>query len=122
MTNFNHEQASYIALSSRSIKLFNTNLKKSFSSRDQSLRSYSFKSIYFACIFAIMFALLGGTAAHAQLDQGTLAGTVHDSTGAAIPNATVTLVNEATRLSLVRSPASEGTFTFTPIKIASSKI
>jgi len=122
MTNFNHEQASYIALSSRSIKLFNTNLKKSPPSRNESLRSYSFKSIYFTCIFAIMFALLGGTAAHAQLDQGTLAGTVHDSTGAAIPNATVTLVDEATGLSLVRSADSEGIFTFTPIKIGSYKV
>ncbi|HEY1743249.1 MAG TPA: carboxypeptidase regulatory-like domain-containing protein, partial [Granulicella sp.] len=65
---------------------------------------------------------LGGTAAHAQLDQGTLAGVVHDSTGAAIPNATVTLVNEATGLSLVRSADGEGIFTFTPIKIGSYKI
>jgi hypothetical protein len=65
---------------------------------------------------------LSGTAAYAQLDQGTLAGTVHDTTGAAIPNATVTLVDEATGLSLVRSADSEGIFTFTPIKIGSYKV
>src|SRR5882724_1545632 len=125
MRNFNTEQTSYIALSSRSAGLFKTNFqfcqlsKKSFSVPDPIPHSYLLKSIYFAFVFAIISSLLGGTVAYAQLDQGTLAGTVRDSTDAAIPNVTVTLVNEATGLSLVRTADGAGIFTFTPIKIGS---
>jgi Carboxypeptidase regulatory-like domain len=121
-------QTSYIAFSTRSTTLFKTSLQfrplwnKALSSPNRHFRKSSLNSIFFILLFAIISALLSGTAAYAQLDQGTLAGTVHDTTGAAIPNATVTLVDEATGLSLARSADSEGIFTFTPIKIGSYKV
>lgn len=121
-------QTSYIACSTRSTTLSKTSLQfrqlwnQSLSNPTQHLQKSSFKLSLFIFLFAIVSALLSGTAAYAQLDQGTLAGTVHDSTGASIPNATVTLVDEATGLSLVRKSDNEGIFTFTPIKIGSYKV
>jgi len=44
---------------------------------------------------AVLFALIIPVTTHAQAVYGSLYGTVTDNTGAAIPNATVTVTDEA---------------------------
>jgi hypothetical protein len=60
---------------------------------------------------------LGGQHVFAQVDTGTLLGTVKDQTGAVIPTAQVTLTNENTSFTLTTVTGSDGTYVFTPIKI-----
>jgi Carboxypeptidase regulatory-like domain/TonB dependent receptor len=47
--------------------------------------------------------------------EGTISGTVTDSTGAAIPNAQVTAINNATNVPTVRTSSSSGLFTVAPL-------
>jgi Carboxypeptidase regulatory-like domain len=47
--------------------------------------------------------------------QGTISGTVTDSTGAVVPNATVTAINDATNVSSKRTSSSSGLFTIAPL-------
>jgi hypothetical protein len=55
--------------------------------------------------------------AWAQLDQGSVNGTVKDSTGAVIPGAEVTLTNKDTGLVLHRTSNGAGLYVFSPVKI-----
>jgi len=61
--------------------------------------------------------LVAGGFARAQVDQGTIAGTVQDTTGAVIPNAQVTLTSTDTGLVLQDKTDEHGMYTFSPIKI-----
>ena len=47
---------------------------------------------------SLLLALFGGTLAFAQRDLGTVTGTVTDPSGAAVPNAKVTILNVATNV------------------------
>lgn len=58
--------------------------------------------------FGILFCL---PAAHAQVTSGTFTGTVTDQTGAVIPQALVTVTNEATGVSVAQSTNSAGLYT-----------
>lgn len=61
-------------------------------------------------------ALLIPSGAKAQLaGTGAIAGTVTDSTGAIIPNATVTAMNVATGVKTVRTTTGAGDYTITPL-------
>src|ERR1700722_2796330 len=64
------------------------------------------------------FCLLVTAAAKAQfLDQGAITGTVQDESGAAIPDATVTLESPDTGFKLVVKTDRNGVYVFSPIKI-----
>jgi len=52
--------------------------------------------------------LLGVTPLFAQVEEGTLLGTVTDSSGATISGATVTLVNQGTDASLTFTTSTDG--------------
>jgi hypothetical protein len=52
----------------------------------------------------------------AQTSMGTVNGTVTDSTGATVPGATVTLVNEATNVQAVRHTGDDGYFVFVNVR------
>ena len=54
---------------------------------------------------------------HAQVDQGSVTGTVADTSGALIPNATVTLTDNGTGLTLTRVTGGSGIYIFTPVKV-----
>ncbi len=54
---------------------------------------------------------------HSQVDQGTIAGTVTDSTGAVVPNAAVTVTNVDTGFTQSGKTDSRGIYTFSPLKI-----
>jgi iron complex outermembrane receptor protein len=57
-------------------------------------------------LVASVFAVPAG----AQTAEGTIAGVVHDTTGAAIPGATVTATNEATRATESATTSNDGSF------------
>src|ERR1700753_2207133 len=63
------------------------------------------------------FVMLIAPRASAQVDEGAIAGTVTDSTGAAVPNAAVTLVNTDVGLTPQATTNEAGEYTFQPIRI-----
>ena len=62
----------------------------------------------FSAIFAV--SILSAGMALAQITSGDIAGTVKDATGAAIPNATVVITNEATGVTTTLTANSAGEF------------
>ena len=58
----------------------------------------------------------------AQMDQGTITGTVLDNTGAAVPGAAVSLTSVDTGLTLNSTTDGSGGYTFSPVKIGNYKL
>ena len=58
------------------------------------------------------------SAALAQIDQGTIGGSVKDPSGAAIPNAAITIENAGTRFRAVTQTDAEGVCAFSPVKVS----
>jgi len=71
-------------------------------------------------MFAVMIclSLLCAVGARAQ-ETGDIVGTVTDSTGAVVPNATVTLTNTATNVSQTAQTAGDGNYLFTLLQVGS---
>src|SRR5271157_4025236 len=86
---------------------------------------YSYQSsLRRALVLPIIVAALfiGVRTASAQVDTGTILGTVSDQSGAVVPGADVTLTNEGTSLSVKITTTSFGGYTFTPLKIGNYSI
>src|SRR3989441_2532117 len=66
--------------------------------------------------------LLTARPVRAQVDAGSILGTVTDATGAVIHGATVTLTNEGTSASLSTTTGPDGAYKFTPVRIGSYKL
>ncbi len=64
-----------------------------------------------SCFFITLFVALLSTSLFAQRDLGTVTGTVTDSQGAAVPNAKVTIVEDATGLVYDVTSSGDGTYT-----------
>src|SRR5713101_5002451 len=60
-----------------------------------------------------VLALMASAILEAQTFTASLQGTVTDSTGAIVPNARITLVNEATNVNRVKNTDSRGAYLFT---------
>lgn len=58
----------------------------------------------------------------AQVDTGSITGTVTDATGAVVSGAKVTLTNEGTAASLTTTTESDGLYRFSPVRIGSYKL
>src|SRR3981189_357056 len=72
---------------------------------------------------AVMMVLfLSAQPLHAQVDTGTILGTVTDASGAPINGAKVTLTNEGTSASLSTMTGPDGSYKFTPVRIGSYKL
>ena len=54
---------------------------------------------------------------YAQVDTGSITGTVKDATGAVIHGASVTLINEGTGVELTATAGADGSYKFTPVRI-----
>ena len=61
---------------------------------------------------AVALLLVCATAAHAQLTTATVTGTVHDTSGGAIPGATVTLTGKSRGTTIDVVTAENGAFVF----------
>ncbi len=73
-------------------------------------RSRSLFAVLFV-FFCLAFLL------QAQVDTGTILGTVTDATGAVIPGAKVTIRNEGTSFTQSTTTSASGTYVFTPLRI-----
>ena len=60
--------------------------------------------------------------AMAQVDTGTILGTVTDTTGAVVPGANVTILNLETSAMLTAKTSADGRFEFTPLHIGSYRV
>ena len=70
-----------------------------------------------AIAMGILLLAFAAQGALAQVDQGSITGTITDSSGAIIPGATVTATNVDTGLTFSRSTNGAGEYTFNPLKI-----
>ncbi len=70
----------------------------------------------YATLTCFCLLLLQGRSAFGQVDEGAITGTVVDSTGAVIPNATVTLINTDQGITLETRSNGTGGYTFSPVK------
>ena len=72
-------------------------------------------------LFAFWMAVIGCFClilpVYAQVDTGTILGTVRDSSGAVIPGVKVTISNEGTSFTESTSTSGSGTYVFTPLRI-----
>src|SRR5258706_9549706 len=76
-----------------------------------------------AAVALVAFALLlPGAPALAQVDTGTILGTVKDGSGAVVAGAKVTLTHEAQAFTLSRPTRPNGTYIFTPIRIGTYRV
>src|SRR5579883_1576748 len=66
---------------------------------------------------ATVLFTIGGIAGYAQVDTGALLGTVTDESGAVIPGAQITLINQGSGFKTAKVTGADGRYVFTPIKI-----
>ena len=71
------------------------------------------RRLFTLCSIAL---LLSAAPASAQFDTASVVGTVRDSSGAVIPDATVTLTNAETGLSIVKTTGAAGLYEFFTVK------
>jgi hypothetical protein len=71
---------------------------------------------------AVGVLFLGVTPLPAQVDTGSILGTVADASGAPINGAKVTLTNEGTSAALSTTTGPDGSYKFTPVRIGSYKL
>jgi hypothetical protein len=73
----------------------------------------------FACITLACFCFLltQNRTAFGQVDEGSITGTVQDSSGAVVANARVTLLNTDQGISLETNTSSSGAYSFSPVRI-----
>jgi len=64
----------------------------------------------FSLFAAILLLILPSKAAFAQYDTGSIVGTIHDASGAVVPNVTVTVTNDATGIATVVKTTDSGDY------------
>lgn len=79
------------------------------------------RGVYLAVTFLAVL-LVPHRAVFAQVDQGSITGTVQDSTGAVVADAQVTLLNTDQGLTLETKTSSSGGYTFSPVRIGNYEI
>jgi Carboxypeptidase regulatory-like domain/TonB dependent receptor len=84
----------------------------------RSVRSNVLRSLFGLALLVF----LGLLPLQAQVDTGSITGTVSDSSGAVLSGAKVTLTNEGTGATLSVTTGSDGSYTFSPVRIGSYKI
>jgi hypothetical protein len=80
------------------------------------------KTVGYVTLTCLIFLLVQSRCAFAQVDQGAITGTVLDSSGAAVPDADVALVNTDVGLTLETKSGASGGYTFSPVKIGNYSI
>ena len=73
-------------------------------------------------LVTLIALLLAAVPLRAQVDSGSILGTITDESGAVVSGASVTLTNEGTAASLTTMTGSDGSYKFTPVKIGSYKL
>src|ERR1700738_2645227 len=81
-----------------------------------------FSRVSFATLASLVVLLCSAAPLRAQVDAGTILGTVSDASGGSVHGATVTLTNEGTNASLSTTTGSDGSYKFTPVRIGTYKL
>src|SRR5687767_3575810 len=71
------------------------------------------------CLLATVLSAFGVVPVFAQVDTGTIRGTVKDESGGVLPGATVTITHEGQGFTLTGVTQPDGTYIFTPIRSGS---
>src|SRR6266850_4110550 len=74
------------------------------------------------CLLALTLTAALSAPVSAQVDTGTLSGTVKDESGGVLPGATVTITHEGQGLTLTSVTREDGTYIFTPIRTGAYRI
>ena len=72
--------------------------------------------LFRGCLLALALTATLATSVTAQVDTGTLSGTVKDESGGVLPGGTVTITHEGQGLTLTTVTRGDGTYIFTPIR------
>jgi hypothetical protein len=83
---------------------------------------YAFARILRSLLAVAVFTTLGVRLLQAQVDTGSITGTVTDASGAVVSGAKITLTNEGTAASLSTTTGSDGGYKFSPVRVGSYKI
>jgi len=75
------------------------------------------KAFGYITLTMLFFFLVQSRCAYGQVDEGSITGTVQDTTGAVVPGAQVTLVNTDQGISLQTKTNGSGGYTFSPVRI-----
>jgi hypothetical protein len=76
-----------------------------------------FRRVAYIAVACLLFLLVQAPRLSAQVDEGAINGVVQDSSGAAVPNARVTLVNTDQGLTLESTTNGAGEYIFSPVRI-----
>ena len=76
-----------------------------------------FRRIASIAVACLLFLLVQAPRLSAQVDEGAINGVVQDSSGAAVPNAQVTLLNTDQGLTLQTTTGATGEYFFSPVRI-----
>src|SRR5687767_15018031 len=68
------------------------------------------------CLLTLVLSAFGAVPVFAQVDTGTIRGTVKDESGGVLPGATVTITHEGQGFTLSGVTQPDGTYIFTPIR------
>src|SRR5262245_18438450 len=72
--------------------------------------------LFRGCLLALTLTAVLATSVSAQVDTGTISGTIKDESGGVLPGATVTITHEGQALTLTGVTRRDGTYIFTPIR------
>src|SRR5215472_13548002 len=78
--------------------------------------------VFLAAGVFLVVLFLSAQPLQAQVDAGTILGTISDASGAPINGAKVTLTNEGTGAALSTTTGADGIYKITPLKIGSYKV
>jgi hypothetical protein len=70
----------------------------------------------------LFFSLVVCRFAHAQFENGSIVGTIHDSSGAAVPSATITVTNTATGIQNTAASNASGDYEVLSLRVGSYRI
>jgi hypothetical protein len=73
-------------------------------------------------LLALSALVIFSAIASAQVDTGSIVGTVTDPSGAVVGGAKVTLTNEGTGMSLTTTTGTDGVYKFSPVRIGTYKV
>src|SRR6267378_3596718 len=81
-----------------------------------------FSGVSIWMLASLVVLLCSAAPIRAQVDAGSISGTVTDASGGTINGVSVTLTNQGTNASLTTTTGSDGSFKFSPVRIGSYKI
>jgi hypothetical protein len=71
---------------------------------------------------SLVLLLWSATPIRAQVDAGSISGTVTDASGGSINDVSVTLTNQGTNAALTTTTSSDGSYKFSPVRIGTYKL